>query len=61
MSLDRNFRELSVNMISSFTICMNRELCGQQLSLFCVILSKKLANFQVIFHEIAEITGIGRQ
>ena len=61
MSLDQNFRELSVNVISSFTICMIREFSELQLSPFCVILSEKLANFQVIFHEIAEITGIGRQ
>ena len=61
MSRDQNFRELRANVISSFTICMNHEFHELQLSLFCVILSEKLANFQVIFCEIAEITGIGRQ
>ena len=61
MSLDQNFRELSVNVISGFTICTNREFQELQLSLFYVILGEKLANFQVIFREIAEITGIGCQ
>jgi len=51
--------KLSVNVVSFFIICGNREIGEWQCSLFLVILSEKLANFWLISHEIAKTTGIG--
>ena len=59
MSCDQNLRQLRMNVISRFTIYINREVREWQFSLFFMILSEKLANFWVISREIAKITGIG--
>ena len=61
MGRDQNLRELSVNVISRFTICVNRELDEWQLSLFFVILSERLADLCVISHEIAKIMGTAHE
>ena len=61
MGCDQNLRELSVNVISDFTICGNREICEWQVCLFFVISSEKLVDFSVISHEIAEIMQIGHK
>ena len=58
---DQDLRELSVNMISRFTICVKREIREWQVSPFVVIFSENLANFNVISREIAEITWIGSE
>ena len=61
LDLDQNLRELSVNVISRFTICGNREIGEWQFSLFFETLSEKLENFYVISREITKIAGIGRK
>ena len=55
MSLDQNFRELSVNVISHIPIYVKCEIHLWQLTLIFVILSEKLANFWVISREIWEL------
>ena len=57
----KNIRESSMNVNSRFTICVNRELCEQQFSLFFMILSEKLSNFCVILREIAYIRESKRE
>ena len=61
MGLDQMFCESSVNVISRFTICANREFGGRQFSLFFMIFIKKPATFWVISCEIAKIAGIGSE
>ena len=51
-------RELSVNVISLFNICVKREIRKLQFSLSIVILSEKLVNFSFDSRAIAEITRI---
>ena len=55
---DKNLRELSVTAISRFAICAKHELHEWQFSLLFVILSDELANFCMIFHEMAKISEI---
>ena len=50
--------ELSVNVISNFTICVERKICDLHFCPFSVILSETLVNFIMILHEITEITWI---
>ena len=45
MDHDQNLPELSMNMISRFTICVNRELCEWLYSTFNGILSE---NWQIL-------------
>ena len=59
MFCNQKFCETSVKVISLLTICMKREICEWQFSLFFLILSEKIVNFSVISREIAEITWIG--
>ena len=56
-----NLRESSISVISQFTNCRHCEIREWQFSLFLVILSEKLAKFNVISHEIARITIFGRE
>ena len=58
---EQNLCESSVNVISLFTICVNREICKWQFSLFFVIFSKMLVNCGVISREIAEIVRIRQE
>ena len=59
MGQGQNLRELTLNVISHFTICRNHEIREWQFFLYFVILSEKLANVGVISREIAKIPGIG--
>ena len=58
MGHDQNLREMSVNVISRFTICVSSELRERQFSLFFIILSEKLTTFCIISCEIANILEI---
>ena len=51
MDHNQNLRELSINVISQFTIWVNCELSEWQFSLMFVILSEKLAKFNIISSE----------
>ena len=55
MCRNQNLRELNVNVISCFTICMEREIREWQFSLFFVILNGKITNFNMLSREIADI------
>ena len=44
----KNLREWNMNVISHFTICVKREFCEWQFSMFFMILSEKLALFCAI-------------
>ena len=59
MSCDQNLRQLRMNVISRFTIYINREVREWQFSLFFIVVSEKSANFCIISREIAKITGKG--
>ena len=61
MGCDQNLRELSVNVISHFSICVKRNIHEWQFSTFIVNLSDQFVYFNVIFGEIADITWIGRK
>ena len=61
MGRDQNFCELSVNVISLFTIWAKREIDEWQVSLFVMILNDTLANVCIISLENAKITVIGRE
>ena len=55
MGCDHSFREMSLNVISLFIICMKREIHEWQFSSFILILSENLVNFNVISSKIGEI------
>ena len=61
MDRDQNLRELSVSVISRFTIYGICEIHECPFSLFFVIVSENLANCGMISREIAKIIGIGRE
>ena len=61
MVRDENLRELNVNVISRFTICVKGEIREWQFSLFIVIFREKHVIFSVILREITEITWIWRE
>ena len=58
MGCDQYLRELSLNVISRFTIGVNSEFRECQFSLIFVIFSGKLVNFCMILHQIIKITEI---
>jgi len=60
MGYDQNLHELSMNMISRFTIYVIHEIHAWPFSLSYMILSDKLANCCVILCEITKIMGISR-
>ena len=41
----QTLRESSINVISGFTICVNRKICEWRFSLFLEIMIEKLANY----------------
>ena len=61
MVRDENLRELSMNVISRFTIWVKRKIRDPQFSFFIVILGEKHVIFSVILREITEITWIWRE
>ena len=61
MGRDQHLREMSVNVISCFTIFGNREILERQFFLIFVILSKKLETLCMISCEIAKITRVERE
>ena len=54
MGHDQNFCDLSVNAISSLTLCVKREIYEWQFSPFILDLGEKLVNYKVNSRKITE-------